>query len=279
MAAFCFAFMNLFVKLAGDLPAIQKSFFRNLVAIFFAYGVMKTEKIPFVIPEGTKRPIFYRCFFGTIGVFANFYAIGQLCIADASMLNKLSPFFAIIFSFFLLKERIKPYQLSCVILAFVGALFILRPGVDAMTTFPAFIGMMSGMCAGLAYTNVRIASKGGVPGPLIVFCFSVFSCVSAIPFIIFHHAPMTLAQLASLLMAGVSATGGQFAITAAYTYAPASELSVYDYTQIIFAAILGMLFLGEIPDLISIIGYVIICGAGIGMFLIRRKKEATEHLT
>lgn len=74
------------------------------------------------------------------------------------MLNKLSPFFAIIFSYFLLKEKIKPYQLICVIVAFIGALFILRPGFDSVATFPAFIGLIGGMGAGLAYTNVRIAS-------------------------------------------------------------------------------------------------------------------------
>ena len=189
------------------------------------------------------------------------------------MLNKLSPFFAIIFSYFLLHEKIKPYQLLCVLTAFVGALFILRPGFDSVATFPAFIGLIGGMGAGLAYTNVRLATKHGAPGPLIVFCFSVFSCVCAIPFIIFDHQPLVWWQLASLLMAGLSATLGQFSITAAYTYAPASELSVYDYTQIVFAALLGIIFLGEVPDIISVLGYLIICGAGIAMFLIRRKKE------
>lgn len=276
LAAFGFAFMNLFVKLAGDLPAIEKSFFRNLVAVFFAFTVMKKEKIPFTIPKGTGKYIFFRSLFGTIGIFANFYAIGKLYIADASMLNKLSPFFAIIFSYFLLKEKIKLYQFACVLTAFVGALFILRPGFDSVATFPAFIGLLGGMGAGLAYTNVRMATKQGARGPLIVFCFSVFSCVCAIPFIIFDHQPLTWWQLVSLLMAGLSATLGQFSITAAYTYAPASELSVYDYTQIVFAALLGMIFLGEVPDVISIFGYLIICGAGIAMFLIRRKKEKDQ---
>lgn len=273
LAAFGFAFMNLFVKLAGDLPAIEKSFFRNLVAIFFAFIVMKKKKISFSIPKESRKYIFFRSLFGTIGIFANFYAIGKLYIADASMLNKLSPFFAIIFSYFLLHEKIKPYQLLCVLTAFIGALFILRPGLDSVATFPAFIGLIGGMGAGLAYTNVRLATKHGAPGPLIVFCFSVFSCVCAIPFIIFDHQPLVWWQLASLLLAGLSATLGQFSITAAYTYAPASELSVYDYTQIVFAALLGIIFLGEVPDVISILGYLIICGAGIVMFLIRRKKE------
>lgn len=273
LAAFGFAFMNLFVKLAGDLPAIEKSFFRNLVAIFFAFIVMKKKNISFSIPKESRKYIFFRSLFGTIGIFANFYAIGKLYIADASMLNKLSPFFAIIFSYFLLHEKIKPYQLLCVLTAFVGALFILRPGFDSVATFPALIGLIGGMGAGLAYTNVRLATKHGAPGPLIVFCFSVFSCVCAVPFIIFDHQPLVWWQLASLLLAGLSATLGQFSITAAYTYAPASELSVYDYTQIVFAALLGIIFLGEVPDVISILGYLIICGAGIVMFLIRRKKE------
>lgn len=102
LAAFGFAFMNLFVKLAGDLPAIEKSFFRNLVAVFFSFGAMKKKRISFSIPGEAGKYIFFRSLFGTIGVFANFYAIGKLNIADASMLNKLSPFFAIIFSYFLL---------------------------------------------------------------------------------------------------------------------------------------------------------------------------------
>lgn len=78
------------------------------------------------------------------------------------------------FLLFLLKETIRPYQLGCVIVAFVGALFILRPGFDNVATFPAFLGLIGGMGAGLAYTNVRLAAKHGAPGPLIVFCFSVF---------------------------------------------------------------------------------------------------------
>lgn len=276
MAAFCFAFMNLFVKLAGDLPAIQKSFFRNLVAVFFAFAVLKKEHIPLEVPKGTMKYLLGRSIMGTLGVFANFYAIGKLCIADASMLNKLSPFFAIIFSYFILKEKIKPYQFICVTAAFMGTLFILRPGLDNLVTVPAFIGMIGGLGAGFAYTCVRAASSRGVPGPFIVFFFSVFSCVSSIPFIIADHQAMSFWQLLSLLMAGLSATGGQFSITAAYSHAPAREISVYDYTQILFAALLGMIFLGEMPDVYSIIGYIIIIGAGVAMFLIRKKKEDIE---
>ncbi len=275
MAAFCFAFMNLFVKLAGDLPAIEKSFFRNVVAVFFAFGVMKKEKIPFTIPKGSLKYLLTRSIAGTIGVFANFYAIGYLCISDASMLNKLSPFFAIIFSYFLMKEKIRPYQMICVLTAFAGTLLILKPGLGSMATIPALIGLLGGMGAGLAYTNVRLASLHGAPGPLIVFFFSTFSCISAIPFIIANPAPLSSYQLICLLLAGLSASGGQFSITAAYSHAPASEISVYDYTQIIFAALLGYLFLDEVPDGWSILGYFVICGAGIAMFFLKKRHSDT----
>ena len=82
---------------------------------------------------------------------------------------------------------------------------------------------------------------------------------------------MKLSQLVFLVMAGLAATGGQFSITAAYTYAPASELSVYDYSQVIFAGILGFLFLNEMPDVFSYFGYTVIISASVIMFIMRSR--------
>ena len=73
-------------------------------------------------------------------------------------------------------------------------------------------------------------------------------------------------QFFALIMAGISAAGGQFGITAAYTYAPAKEVSVYDYSQIIFAAGLGFIVFGDVPDVYSFIGYGIIILMAIIMF-------------
>lgn len=276
IAAFGFAFMNLFVKLSGDLPAIEKGFFRNLVAVFVALFIMIKNKIPFTTGEGGLKYLILRSVSGTLGIFTNFYAISMINISDASMLNKLSPFFAILFSAIMIKEKPKLYQLLCVVVAFIGAIFILKPGADSVTFIPALIGISGAAFAGFAYTNVRIASMHKVPGPFIVFFFSLFSCLSSVPYMIVNFVPMTHLQLLYLLLAGVSASLGQIFITKAYSYSPASEISVYDYTQIIFAAILGMIFLGEFPDVISIIGYIIISGAAITMFLIRRHKLKEE---
>ena len=74
-----------------------------------------------------------------------------------------------------------------------------------------------------------------------------------------------------LLLAGLSAAGGQFSITAAYCYAPAREISVYDYSQIIFSAVLGFVVFGQLPDALSWLGYGIICLMAVVMFLYNKK--------
>jgi drug/metabolite transporter (DMT)-like permease len=80
---------------------------------------------------------------------------------------------------------------------------------------------------------------------------------------IFDFKPMTTVQLLILLGAGMSAMGGQLTITAAYTYAPAKEISVYDYTNVIFTSAWGLIAFAEFPDALSICGYVIIIAMAI----------------
>ena len=85
---------------------------------------------------------------------------------------------------------------------------------------------------------------------------------------------LTAWQLGSLLMAGVAATGGQFGITAAYCYAPARDISVYDYSQIVFSAILGFFLFGQLPDVYSWMGYGVICAMAVWMFFMERNGGA-----
>lgn len=267
LSAFSFAFMNAFVRLAGDLPSIQKSFFRNLVALIFAAIVLKRSKIGFSYKKENLKLLILRSTFGTLGILCNFYAIDKLVLADASMLNKMSPFFAILFSYLLLKEKIDWVQAISLAGAFVGSLFIIKPSFHNVELIPALAGFAGGMAAGAAYTFVRILGQRGEKGPFIVFFFSSFSCVTTLPFLIFQYHAMSLTQVIYLLLAGLAAAGGQFAITAAYCYAPAKEISIYDYSQIIFSAILGFFLFGQIPDFYSDLGYVIICGMAIFIFL------------
>lgn len=274
-SAFFFALMNMFVRMSGDLPSIQKSFFRNFVAFFFALIVLLRSKEGFSFNKKNLPAFVGRAAFGTLGILCNFYAVDHLLLSDASILNKLSPFFAIVFSYFILKERIKPIQATAVAIAFCGALFVVKPGFSMMEAFiPSLIGVAGGLCAGLAYTLVRVLGQRGERGPFIVLFFSAFSCIVTLPYLLLNFHPMSMQQTIFLLLAGLSAAGGQFTITAAYTHAPAREVSVFDYTQIIFAATLGFLFFKQIPDIWSVIGYCMISGVAIVMFLYNKRKEA-----
>ena len=263
-SAFCFALMNMFVRMAGDLPSIQKSFFRNFIALIIAFIVLIRTDEKFKFNKKNLPELLLRSIFGTMG-------IDHLVLSDASMLNKLSPFFAVICSYFVLKEKVKPFQALAVIVAFIGALFIIKPQ-SISASLPSFVGMLGGFGAGVAYTMVRKLSQKGERGPFIVCFFSAFSCVVTLPYLIVDYSPMTIAQLVILICAGIAAAGGQFSITAAYSYAPAREISVFDYTQIIFAALMGFIAFGDIPHKFSIIGYVIICSVSVAMFLYNRKE-------
>lgn len=276
LSALSFTGMNACIRLSGDLPSVQKSFFRNFVAAIFAAITLAKTHTSLKIPKDCRMAMFMRAFCGTIGLLCNFYAVDRLALADASMLNKLSPFFAVIFSIFILKEKALPKQIIAVVIAFIGSLFIIRPTFSNMELVPSVIGFLGGVGAGAAYTFVRYMGKRDVKGPVIVFCFSVFSCAVTLPLMLASFKPMSEKQLVILLLAGLFAAGGQFSITGAYSFAPAKEVSVYDYSQVIFSAIAGFFLFGQIPVPMSIIGYVIIISVAVWSFIQNNKKTEQQ---
>ncbi len=275
-AAFGFSGMSLFVKLAGDLPAMEKAFFRNFVALVFIGAIMLFRKISFFPKKQSIPFLFGRSFCGTVGLLCNFYAIGYLNLSDANMLNKLSPFFAILFSALLLGEKPKLLQVLFVAVAFLGSLFIMKPGFASAPLLPAAMGVIGGMGAGAAYTFVRKLGSIGEESHRIVFWFSAFSCFCCLPFLLFSDTRISGLQWAFLLLAGLFACFGQIGITRAYLCAPAREISVYDYTQVLFAALLGFLVFGDLPDGYSLLGYGLICLAGVAMFWYNNRMPQAE---
>lgn len=273
VAAFGFSVMSLFVKLAGDLPAFQKAFFRNFIALIFITVMMLREDIGFAPKKENIPGLLGRSLCGTLGLLCNFYALGTLNLSDANMLNKLSPFFAIIFSIFLLREKPTAAQVLGVAVAFGGSLLIIKPGFADAQLIPALAGVLGGLGAGAAYTFVRKLGKKGENSKRIVFYFSAFSCLFCLPFLIVQYKAMTFLQTLYLIFAGTFACVGQLGITKAYLCAPAKEISVYDYTQVIFAALLGFFVFGDLPDIWSVLGYILICGAGVAMFFYNKRKE------
>ena len=274
LSSFSFACMALFINLAGDMPVFMKAFFRNLVAIVMSYVILARSPEKFRIKKGSLPGLFMRAGFGTIGVIANFYAISHTNMSDAMMLNKLSPFFAILTSIIVLKESADGFQWAAILTALAGAIFVVKPsflfgnlGVNGDDVFPLIIALIGGICAGIAYTFLRKVTLKGERGIVVVAFFSTFSCIALIPFIIFTYQPITWLQFFYCCMTGVAACFGQIFITSAYAACPAKEISIYDYSTVIFTALLGLIFLGEIPDWLSVAGYAIIIGASVLNYL------------
>ena len=267
VSAFGFALMGMLVRMTdlhGDyVSSFQKSFFRNVVALALAAAMFAKgggARLNFGEGPAARRwtILLMRATFGTLGIFGNFYAIGKIDLADAMMLNKLAPFFTVLFSWFFIQERLTLRQALCLAGAFGGAMLVVKPGLGAMQLLSALCGLGSGLFAGAAYACVRELGLLKMDGRFIVLFFSAFSCLASLPFLVFDWNPMTAKQVLCLAGAGAGAALGQFAITAAYRFAEPRRIAAFDYTNILFAALLGFLAFGQVPDALSWCGFVLI---------------------
>ena len=278
LAALGFALMTFCVRLSGDVPTMEKAFFRNAFAAVIACVSLLRSEDKFKIKSGCFKYIFFRCLFGTTGLLCNFYAIDNMPLADANMLNKLSPFFAIIASIPILKEKPTKIDITTTVVAFMGVLLITRPSAD-VNMLPAIAGVWGGAGAGIASTFVRLLGGKGERTSIIVLCFSIFSCMLSAPFMIFNFKLMEFWQLGCLIAAGIFAAVAQFSITSAYKFAPARKIGVFDNTQVVFSAALGIIFLAEIPEFLSVTGYVIIISMAVFRWYWNLKHEDPEAVT
>ena len=277
ISAFGFSLMALFVRLCDDfggpVSAFQKGFFRNLVAFAIAATVWwrgrdgrtldGRRKTRDGLSLRSKVLLILRATLGTAGIFAHFYALGKITIAEGLTLNKTAPFFTVLFAWLFLGERANRRQLLALAAAFLGVVLIAKPGFAGASAFPLAIGLLSGVCAGGAYACVRALRRHALSPSLIILFFSAFSCLASVPFMLAGFDPMTGRQVLILLEAGVGAAIGQFGITLAYGYAAPKDIAVFDYSGILFAAAFGFLCFGQIPDLMSVLGFAAILLAAV----------------
>jgi drug/metabolite transporter (DMT)-like permease len=182
-------------------------------------------------------------------------------LADASLLNKTSPFFVMGLAALFLGEKLNRVLIWAIILAFTGALLIIKPTFD-VSALPAVAGLGSGFCAGLAYTMIR-SLKGKISPNRIVFTFCFISTLLTAPFLLVFPVQPTVGQWLALLGTGLFASGGQYGLTFAYHHARASRISVFTFLHVFFALVVGFAFWGERPDLASILGGFLIVSAAV----------------
>ena len=173
-SAFCFALMNMFVRMARRFAVNTKSFFRNFIALIIAFIVLIRTDEKFKFNKKNLPELLLRSIFGTVGFFCNFYAIDHLVLSDASMLNKLSPFLRLYARILCLKKGKAVPGFEAVIVAFIGALFIIKPQSISGKLFKLYWNSRGGFGAECGVHNGRKLSQKGRKGPFIVFFFSAF---------------------------------------------------------------------------------------------------------
>jgi len=261
LSGLSFSIVAVMVRLAGDVPIYEKVFFRSIV-VLVATGALAVRSRENPFARNRHMPLLLlRGAFGTTAMFLYFFAIERLTIADATVLNKLSPFFVAMFAVLFLHEKLSRFIVPVLVVAFTGAALIIKPQLS-LDALPAAGGLLSAAASGAAYTVVR-RLRGEEPPYRIVFYFAFVSAIVSTPPMLVGFVPPDGAQLLALIGGGVFATTGQIALTLGYHHAPATRVSIYVYAHIIFAFLWGLLLWGEMPDALSIAGTVLIILAAV----------------
>lgn len=272
ISSFSFSVMQIFVKLsAAEVGTFEQTFFRNLISMIIAAVMIYREHRP-VFPEIRKGSwaLWGRSFFGFLGIVLFFYAAGSARQADVAMLNRSAPVFVTLFAGIFLKEKITPVKIASTALCLTGAYIAMQPSF-ASNPFPLLAALLAAVVSGIAYTMLSYC-KNQVRPSVIILHFSALSTVCAAVMMVPSFVMPSPKTLFMLLMIGVFAAVGQFLLTYAYQQAPASEVSIYQYSGVVFTAILSCLVLNESLPVSSVAGGVIIL-AGIFWVFEHHKRE------
>ena len=253
MNALLFSGMQIAIRLTGGtIPLMEQVFFRNLVGVIINFCIIKKTK-GVMFGEKTQQPLlFARSITGMLGLVTMFYASSRALQADVAIMTRLSPFLVTLWAFIFLKEKIAKVQIPALIIAFAGAALVVNPAFNS-DLFPLFIAFLSSVFASVAFT--LLAYSKDKAGPLtVVMHFSAFCVIISLPFLYFDFVIPCVKDALLLILMGALGGFGQIALTYAYRMAPASEVSIYNYSGILFSGCLAYFILGETISLASFAG-------------------------
>lgn len=252
--AACFAVMSALVKgLAPELPTPVIVFFRNLFAL--------AALLPWIaltpgarVPMRSRRPAMHllRALTGLGAMYCFFYALSQMPLASAVLLNYSQPLFLPFIAWAWIGERPPARIYPAVLIGFVGVILILKPGLGWVG--PAgFAGLAAGLLAATSMAAIRRMSDTEASIRIVLWFSVLATLISAVPAVIAWQTPHA-GQWLILVALGVVGTAGQLLLTHAYTLAPAAHIGALIYSIVVFAALIGWVVWQETPDLISIAG-------------------------
>lgn len=262
LAALFFSSAGALAKfITESLPVSQVVFFRFLITIILIAPWMWYRRISFF---GKNRPLlFARCLFGFVAAFLQYIVYSQLLLADAMILLYTAPIFVAILSTIFLKERFSLYLMVFIVCAFLGCITIVRPSFVDFNIY-TLMAILSAFFAALAYLTIKKLHQTE-SFATIVFNFALFSVVVTLLIFYREFQVPQLQQALALLALGVCGTIAQVFLTYAYKYERASVVSPYSYSAVLYALLFGLIFWGEMPDLLSFLGMVVVVASGIGI--------------
>lgn len=261
-SALGFSLMSLFVKLAGErLPSQELVVARSVVALVLAWFFLRRKRIN---PWGTqRRMLVFRGLLGFCGLSCFYYALTQMPLAEATVIQYMHPVFTALLALLFLRERIGGVLIASLVLGFSGVVLVAKPeflfggSEHAIPPVVAGIALLGSLFSAAAYTVIRRLSAKEDP-LVIIFYFPLIAVPLSIPPLIPVALWPTPIEWALLLAIGVTTFVGQVCLTRGLRLLPAGRATSISTTQILFAAVLGILFFGESPDLLSIAGGALI---------------------
>ena len=274
ISSFLFSFTGGFAKeLSTYMSSIEVVFFRNLSGVIII--LFSIYKLPLKQIGGKPFLLFMRGLIGFSALLMYFYNIANISLAEALTFSKVSPVFTAIFSYILLKEKLSSFAWTGIFIGFGGILFI--TGFDITTLEKTdWLGILSGVGAGLAYTSIRELRKYyesraivlsfmivGTIGPIILLTIGQFYTNDNLDWLFAPFIIPTGWAWFHIVGLGIFATFSQIYMTKAYSLAQGGVVGTISYTTIIFSVIVGMLLGDMFPSTTIIIGICFIVLSGI----------------
>ena len=254
LSALSFASMQVVVRMSREIPTMEQICVRNLFILIVSFFIIRKKRGSYYGPKKYQPYLFGRSFFGFLGLITLFYASSHAAQGDVTVLNKLSPI-----------------QIPALALSVIGAFIVFRPSFQS-DPFPLVVALLSAITSGVAYTFLGYF-KGKVDGITVIMHFSTFSVFGSLPFVISNFVMPDPRQFMLLMLISLFGSLGQVFITYAYRFAPASEISIYNYSGILFSIVLGAAILGEPVKSTSILGGALVAIASIMVYIYGNSKK------
>lgn len=256
LSAFSFAIMQMAVKYSAQtVPVVELVVMRNLFLVFTSIISLKKQGKPYVRDKKNIPKLFLRGFFGMLGVLLYFIATKYLPTAEAAILQKSSPFFVVVFAAILLKEKVTKIDVISLLLAFVGVAIITKPTGDF--NIYSIVAFLSALFAAMAYVIIGML-KGKEEGETVMLAFGLVTVVLLAPFMVKGFKIPNAKEALGMLMVGIGGACGQYFLTKSYLMAPASKVSIYNYSSVVFSSIFGYFLFGDKIDFATGIGMILV---------------------